>query len=123
MTHDTYRRTTVPKRNLNDLPTVAEHLEFGRAIKRFDQAMWQISFGPESGLGVCRYNKTSRQIKAIFRVREALNHLKCVMDDDVCAALPESDQRATHFYYGTDDIEELEADKDHRVLGIQRFPN
>jgi hypothetical protein len=28
-----------------------------------------------------------------------------------------SDNRATHFYYGKDDVEELETDNDCRVLG------
>jgi hypothetical protein len=105
----------VTKRNINELPTVADHLEFGRAIKRFDLAMRKMQTGTEIGLGVWRYNKTSRQGKALRRVYKVLLHLKSVMDDDVCAALPSSDLRATRFYYGDDDVEERGTDKECRV--------
>jgi hypothetical protein len=109
----------VTKRNLNALPTVSEHLEFGRAIKRFDLAMRQMENGNAIGLGE-RYNKTSHQAKAMRRVREALGSLRSVMDDDVCGALPRSDWRATHFYYGDDDVDEMATDKERRVVGVRR---
>jgi hypothetical protein len=81
-------------------PTVAEHLAFGRAIKQFALSLGQMATGSSSGLGTWRYDSSSPQAKALLRVEKALSHLKSVMDSEICAALPERDHRATHFYYG-----------------------
>jgi hypothetical protein len=101
---DTVKGMTM-KRLSSGLPTVGEHLAFGRAVKDFELALHQMTTGTGDGLGAWRYKKTSQQARALLRAEEALSHLKSVMDDEICAILPRDDLSATQYYYGEEDPE------------------
>lgn len=74
-----------------DTMTIKQHRDFGIAVQTArNEVVNNFKFFPTS----------SKPHKALERAEAALNHLKCVMDGVICGVLPDSDKRATRFYYG-----------------------